>query len=148
MRKFGLTLLASLFIFASCNMKSKSNEENVQTEVTDVVSAIKVYSGVIPAASTEGIDYTITINADSTANIIMDYLGTEPKTTLSLNGKVEYLDIEKEGVSRKCIKYVDNEDKTSNHYFIVESDSTIVMAVDSVLTTNDTSVHYTLKLKK
>ncbi|MDO4779766.1 MAG: copper resistance protein NlpE N-terminal domain-containing protein [Bacteroides sp.] len=148
MRKFGLTLLASLFIFASCDMKSKNNEENKQTEATEVVSANKVYSGVVPAASCEGIDYTITINADSTANIFMDYLGTEPKTTLSLKGKVEYLDIESEGEAKKCIKYVDNEDKFCNHFFIVESDSTIVMAVDSVLNLNDTSKHYTLTLKK
>jgi uncharacterized lipoprotein NlpE involved in copper resistance len=83
----------SLLVAGCGESGEKENNETIPTgdtaqtqkpvEYLDVITA--AYTGVTPCADCEGIDTRVTLYADTSYQLVMNYLGKDPKDTAGLN---------------------------------------------------------------
>lgn len=135
---------AAMLSLAACSGKQAA-ETAAQDEVaTDTVVATETYTGVLPAADADGVQYSVVLNytGDDAGQyeMVQSYIvGDSIGATFTSAGNFTV------GTSDNG-KYITlaAQDSVDNVYFIVASDSTITM-VDATLTPSETpGLNYTL----
>lgn len=160
---FAAVALAAMSI-ASCSGSQKSGEVK-----EDVRAQKEVYSGILPSADTDGIKYTLKLDYsnDSTFNsgvydLDETYLKADStsasgyKDLESFKTKGDFTVMQGEGANagKSFLKLVEEKKSETDTvapapiYFLVESDSTIVMVNADLEPAVNSGLNYTLKLEK
>lgn len=160
---FAAVALAVMSV-ASCSGSRKNGEVK-----EDVRAQKEVYSGILPSADTYGIKYTLKLDygKDSTFNsgvydLDETYLEVDPSSASgykylgSFKTKGDFTVIHGEGTNTgKSFLELMEEKKSDTDtvvptpiYFLVESDSTIVMVNADLEPSVNSGLNYTLKLEK
>ncbi len=125
----------------------------------------ELYTGVLPAADTDGVRYTLSLEYDDDKNytdgdydLIETYLKADTTATTgytdgkSFKSEGDFTVEKKDGKSYlKLVQDVKDSDAGSNvgpMYFLVESDSTLVMVNSDLQVSETPGLNYTLKLSK
>lgn len=125
----------------------------------------ELYTGVVPAADTDGVRYMLSLEFDDDHNynkgdydLIETYLKADTTATTgyadgkSFKSEGDFTVMQKDGKSYlKLVQDVKDSEKGSNAgpiYFLVESDSTIVMVNSDLQVSENPDLNYTLKLSK
>lgn len=155
-----LSLAAALLMVAACsdNKKCASSEECAGTACTSADADV-TYTGVLPAADAEGIEYTLSLDYDDDGNG-GDYRLTErfigkPDATFKSKGEFSVHKSTPADSSQAYLKLVpDHTDRAADQatssadvrYFLVDSDSTLTLT-GADLQRPDTQLNYTLTRK-
>ena len=149
MKKMNLTLAAALLIsMAACTNSPKKEAATTDpattaavataTDTTTTLVMIGTFEGTLPAASSEGIRTSLTVNADSTYSYKQEYIG-EKDANFETNG-VYHL------IGKDLIQLVTPSSGEKTYYKRVK---TGYMLSDSLGTVNqgELAEHYILKLR-
>lgn len=142
---------AAVLSLASCTGKQAAAEATPETE-PETIAVTETYTGVLPAADAEGIEYTLvlTYTGDDAGQYDMTQTYLVADTTAEavvFTGTGDFTIGQDEATGRKYIKLAGKE-ASEDVYFVVATDSTITMA-DATLTTPDTpGMNYTLTATK
>lgn len=156
---YSLYAAAAVAALASCSGGAGQKADTTTTDVnpvTETDATKAVYTGVLPAADTEGIEYTLTLDytRDSdfkTGGFKMRqvYLSATDPTTYDSKGKFEVKTGTPQSATQRYVMLVpevENGAPADTTYFLVTSDSTVTM-VGRDLTPAASGLNYDLKLK-
>ncbi|MDE6768742.1 MAG: copper resistance protein NlpE [Muribaculaceae bacterium] len=151
----------SMFSMAACTGNQKSNGDQ---KVADGDKK-EIYTGILPAADTDGVRYSLELEYDDDHNytdgdydLLETYLEADStsvggfKDGKSFKSEGDFTVMDKEG--KKYLKLVQDKDDSQEGsnvgpmYFLVESDSTIVMVNEELQPAANPEMNYTLKLSK
>ena len=93
MKIIAAIITATVFIYSCGNAGEEEKSAAVPAEDTTAVSSpiqyreviAEAYMGVVPCADCEGIKTEVTLYADTTFQLVTNYLGKNPKDTAGLN---------------------------------------------------------------
>ena len=156
-----MMLVAVVAAFASCQSNSKKNVESMDDGFTPVASspyvevAEEIFTGTLPAADGPGVDYVLTLGAETDG---VDTIYTLDMTYLDANGPGRHQTFKTKGKQEKVQKVVNNKPKkavklTPNTgdqpmYFLIVNDTTLRLVNDSTLEeTIEQSVYDITKVK-
>lgn len=146
----GLAAVAALFAMSAC---SNNNSRNSGKETDDDM----VYTGLLPAADTSGVRYTLSLDYDDDKNnsegdyyLVETYLAKDSTSNeTSFKSEGDFTVEQKEGAKYLRLT-ADAKDSSAgasrNLYFRVDSDSTLTMVNDSLEPSANPNLNYTLKL--
>lgn len=143
---------AAILSLASCTGKQAAAEATPETEPETVATVTETYTGVLPAADAEGIEYTVALTYTGEDNGQYDMTQTYLVADSTVEAAVftstgDFTVGQDEATGTKYIKLAGKE-ASEDVYFVVATDSTITMA-DATLTTPDTpGMNYTLTATK
>lgn len=158
MKKIFLMAGAALAMMSmvACNGDQKSCAANGGCSNDDD----KVYVGVMPAADCDGVFYTLALDYDDNATkgdykMVESYLQNDSVAGLTVSTSFASegdFTVGKQG-DKTYIKLVKDQkdsaaEASDNVYFIVDSDSQLTMANDSLQVSTTPGMNYTLKLSK
>ncbi len=156
-----LSLAAAVLMVAACsdNKKCASSDECPATACTTQTDGDITYTGVLPAADAEGIEYTLVLNYDDDGD------GGDYKLTERYIGKADAVFVSEgdfslhsstpQDAAQRYLKLVpDHADRAADQatssaevrYFLVDSDSTLTL-VGADLQRPDSLLNYTLTRK-
>lgn len=151
----------SIFGLAACSGNQKSNGDSSKA----AGDRVERYSGILPAADADGVKYSLKLEFDDDHNytdgdydLLETYLEADSTSTTgykdikSFKSEGDFDVMNKDGKSYlKLVQDADDSAKGSNPgpmYFLVESDSTLVMVNSNLELAQDSTMNYTLKLEK
>ncbi len=151
----------SLMSMAACNSNQKSNGDQ-QGAAGDKK---ELYTGVLPAADTDGVRYSLELEYDDDHNytdgdydLLETYLEADTTSAVgfkdgkSYKSEGDFTVMDKDGKKYlKLVQDVKDSQEGSNvgpMYFLVDSDSTIVMVNSDLQVSETPGLNYTLKLAK
>ncbi|MBD5281068.1 MAG: copper resistance protein NlpE [Bacteroides sp.] len=147
----------SMMSMAACNGNQKASGDAQKAG-----DKLEIYTGVLPAADCDGIRYALQLKYDDDHNytdgdydlletyLVSDSVGNRDDKSFKSEG--DFSVMEKNG--NKYLKLVQDRDDSqqgsadSPMYFLVESDSTIVMVNSDLQKSDAPGLNYTLKLSK
>ncbi len=151
----------SMVSMAACSGNQKTSGEAQKADG----DKMEIYTGVLPAADCDGVRYSLQLEYDDDHNytdgdydLLETYLESDSTSTLgykdgkSFKSEGDFTVMEKDG--SKYLKLVqDAKDSQQGSaegpmYFLVESDSTIVMVNSDLQKSETPGMNYTLKLSK
>lgn len=142
---------------AGCSEHKQNDGGKDVNPVTDSTDRHEEYTGVLPAADTEGIEYTLHLKYDSDDNFTEGdyrmhqvYMSATNPVTYDSKGNFKVLTGTPRSATQKYLRLISdpaNNAPTDTTYFVVSSDSTITMT-GSDLVPAASGLDYTLKLKK
>lgn len=139
-------IVAAIFAMSACSGTQKSTDSATEVaEVTDFTPVQETYAGVLPAADADGIQYTVVLdyNSDGSGEYDMTQVYMMADSTASFKTSGNFTAARDENTGKKYIKLA-GDTPIDDVYFVVATDSTIVMA-DATLATPDTpGMNYTL----
>ena len=131
MKKHYLLIAAGLVTLMSCSQNSQKATATDETAATD---RVEVYKGVLPAADTEGIEYTVNLEYDADSNytdgdftMTQVYMSETDPATFTSKGDFAVLTGTPESSSQRYLRLVAEENPSDTTYFIVTNDSTITL---------------------
>ncbi len=144
----------ALMSMAACSGNCNKNGECVKSDIDEV------YTGVIPAADTDGIRYTLTLDYDDEGKdgdykLVETYIQSDSTSATGYSDVKTYASegdfkVEKKG-DKTYIKLIkDQKDSQAGSvetpiYFLVDSDSTITMTNNQLEVSQNPGLNYTLK---
>lgn len=151
----------SLMSMAACTGNQKSNGDSKFADGDKK----ELYTGVLPAADTDGVRYALQLDYDDDHNytdgdydLLETYLEADTTSALgfkdgkSYKSEGDFTVMDKDGNKYlKLVQDVKDSQAGSNvgpMYFLVESDSTIVMVNSDLQKAENPEMNYTLKLSK
>lgn len=151
----------SMLSMAACTGNQKSNGDQKAADGDKK----EIYTGVLPAADADGVRYALELEYDDDHNytdgdydLLETYLEADTTSTLgfkdgkSYKSEGDFTVMDKEGKKYlKLVQDVKDSQQGSNvgpMYFLVESDSTIVMVNSDLQVSENPDLNYTLKLSK
>ena len=138
-------IAAAILAMSACSGTQKSADAAEVAEVTDFMPVQETYAGVLPAADADGIQYTVVLDYDSDGGgeYDMTQIYIMADSTASFKTSGNFTAARDENTGKKYIKLA-GDTPIDDVYFVVATDSTIVMA-DATLATPDTpGMNYTL----
>lgn len=153
-----LFFAAALVALAGCSgNKQQQTAATDVNPVTDTDDRHEEYTGVLPAADTEGIEYTLHLEYDRDDNFTEGdyrmrqvYMSATNPTTYDTKGDFKVLKGTPQSPDQMYLQLVsdpENNAPADTTYFLVSSDSTLTM-VGQDLTPAVSGLNYDLKLKK
>lgn len=156
-----LAAALSMVSMAACSGNQKSSGDHKGT----AGDKKEIYTGVLPAADADGVRYALELEYDDDHNytdgdydLLETYLEADTTSTLgfkdgkSFKSEGDFTVMDKDGQKYlKLVQDVDDSQQGSNAgpmYFLVESDSTIVMVNSDLQKSENPDMNYTLKLSK
>lgn len=157
MKKLYFLYAVAFAAMASCSGNGQKADTTTVTPATDTETRQEVYTGVLPAADTEGIEYTLSLEYDSDENgeggdytMRQVYISETDPATFDSKGDFKVMTGTPQSQQQRYLRLISDSENGSpvdTTYFIVTSD-TIVTMVGSDLTPSVTGLNYDLKLKK
>lgn len=155
-----MMLVAVVAALASCQSNNKKNVESMDDGFAPVSSpyvevAEEIFTGTLPAADGPGIDYVLTLGAETDGT---DTIYTLDMTYLDANGPGKHQTFKTKGKQEKVQKVVKNHPKKAVKltpdtgdqpmYFLIVNDTTLRLINDSTLEeTIEQSVYDITKVK-
>lgn len=155
MKKLYYLFAAGLMTLASCTSNAQKNAEATDATAEETAEAVvneEVYTGVLPAADTEGVEYTVNLvyNADSETdgNFTMTqvYMSETDPATFESKGDFTVKTGTPQGADQKYFVLAAEDAPADTTYFIVTNDTTITL-VGGDLTPSASGLNYDLTKK-
>lgn len=155
----GTAILASLCAMSACSSNDNCKDKSCKASDADEM----VYTGVLPAADADGVRYTLKLDYDDNFregdyDLVETYLKGDTTATAGFNDEKSFKSegdfkvVEKDGM--KYLRLIAKARKKSagskadNLCFMVDSDSTLTLVNDSLESSTNAALNYTLKLVK
>lgn len=154
MKKLYYLYAAGLVALASCSSNAQKSAEatDATEETVEAVSNEVVYSGVLPAADTEGVEYTVNFvynpDSETDGNFTMTqvYMSETDPATFDSKGTFAVKTGTPQSADQKYFVLAAESTPADTTYFVVTNDNTITL-VGSDLTPSVTGLNYDLTKK-
>lgn len=150
-----MMLAAAIVAMIAASCSSKANKcDDAQCAAEETVSTEVVYAGLLPAADAEGVQYLLKLNYISEGDSVMGaydlhemYLTADSAAnSVEVATEGAFVGLDKDGKS--YLKLSPESNPASEMFFLVESDSTIVLVNSELEPSANPELNYTLTLVK
>lgn len=150
---------AALSILALASCSQSAADRTATTAVNTDNDVVEAYTGMIPAADVDGVRYTVVLDYDDDSNgkegefeMIQTYVEGDTTVASGVSDKASFFskgDFTRPG-DNAAADYIKLQSSTASGpgevtYFLVTSDSTIVLVGPTLQPAADTGLNYTLK---
>ncbi len=154
MKKFYYLYAAGLVALASCSSNTQKSAEatDATEETVEAVTNEVVYSGVLPAADTEGVEYTVNFvynpesETDGTFTMTQVYMSETDPATFDSKGSFSVKTGTPQSADQQYFVLAAEGTPADTTYFVVTNDNTITL-VGRDLTPSVTDLNYDLTKK-